>query len=77
VRDGFRCESPHPRVESWAASGWHIVMHSWPVLPGNDPKAIVLDLVQPLAAGWQFIVFVGRHGAMNPAGRVRCNMWTK
>src|SRR6516164_6197776 len=22
-------------------------------------------------------VFVGRHGAMNLAGRVRCNMWTK
>src|SRR5215831_9967596 len=22
-------------------------------------------------------VLVGRHGAMNPAGRVRCNMWTK
>jgi hypothetical protein len=22
-------------------------------------------------------VFVGRHGAMNPAGRVRCNMRTK
>src|SRR5262249_8806664 len=20
-------------------------------------------------------VFVGRHGAMNPAGKVRCNMW--
>jgi hypothetical protein len=23
------------------------------------------------------VVFVGRHGAMNPAGRVRCNMRTK
>src|SRR6266446_719826 len=22
-------------------------------------------------------VLVGRHGGMNPAGRVRCNMWTK
>src|SRR5215472_15713206 len=22
-------------------------------------------------------VLVGRHGAMNPAGRVRCNMWKK
>ena len=24
-----------------------------------------------------FEVFVGRHGAMNPAGKARCNMWTK
>ena len=36
----------------------------------------MFDLVQPLAA-WQLIGLVGRHGAMNPAGKVRCNMGTK
>ena len=25
----------------------------------------------------QLIGFAGRHGAMNPAGKVRCNMWNK
>jgi hypothetical protein len=25
--------------------------HLWPVLPGDNPNAIVLDLVQPLTAG--------------------------
>ena len=34
----------------------------------------MLDLVQPLAAG-SLSVFVGRHGATNPADKVRCNMW--
>jgi hypothetical protein len=34
----------------------------------------VLDLVQPLAAGRQFHGFGWEAGAMNPAGRVRCNM---
>jgi hypothetical protein len=38
-------------------------------LAGNDTKAVVLDFVQPLAARRQLIVLVGRHGAMNPAGR--------
>jgi hypothetical protein len=28
--------------------------HSRPVLAGDNPKAIMLDLVQPLAAGRQF-----------------------
>jgi hypothetical protein len=31
--------------------------HSRPVLPGDNPKAIVLDLVQQLAAGWQLFGF--------------------
>ena|SRR5215467_7014910 len=57
--------------------GTAVEPHPLAVLAGNDAEAIVLDLMQPLAAGGQLIGFVGRHGAMNPAGRVRCNMWTK
>jgi hypothetical protein len=49
--------------------------HARAVLPGDNPNTIVLDLMQPLAAGRQFIGF--GYGAMNPAGRVRCNMRTK
>src|SRR5262249_2573565 len=33
--------------------------HSRPVLPGNDAEAVVLDLVQPQAAGRQLIGFGG------------------
>src|SRR5262245_33894001 len=40
-------------VVAWTA----VEPHSRAVLPGDNPKAIVLDLVQPLAAGWQFIGF--------------------
>jgi hypothetical protein len=40
-------------------------------LAGNDAEAVMLDFVQPLAAGRQLSVLVGTHGAMNPAGRVR------
>jgi hypothetical protein len=31
--------------------------HLRAVLAGNDAKAVVLDLMQPLAAGWQLIGF--------------------
>jgi hypothetical protein len=31
--------------------------HSQAVLPGDNPKAVMLDLVQPLAAGGQLIGF--------------------
>src|SRR5262249_46777332 len=31
--------------------------HSRPILPSNNPKAIVLDFVQPLAAGRQLVGF--------------------
>jgi hypothetical protein len=36
-------------------------------------------VVQLLAVRWEFVGFgwLVRHGAMNPAGKVRCNMWTK
>jgi hypothetical protein len=52
--------------------------HAAAILACDNPEAIVLDFVQPPVAGGQNLsVFVGRHGTMNPAGRVRCNMWTK
>ena len=38
-------------------AGAAIEPHPRPVLAGNNPKAIVLDLVQPLAAGGQLIGF--------------------
>jgi hypothetical protein len=38
----------------------------------DNPKAVVLDLMQPSES-----VLVARHGAMNPAGKVRCNMWAR
>jgi hypothetical protein len=43
----------------------------WPTLlfAGNDAEAVGLDLVQPFAAGRQATVLIGRHGAMNPAGK--------
>jgi len=44
-------------------------------LARKDAEAVMLDLMQPLAAGRS--VLVGRHGVMNPAGKVRCNMWTE
>jgi hypothetical protein len=40
-------------------------------------KRIVLDLVQQSLQEGSLSVLVGRHGAMNPAGKVRCNMWSK
>jgi hypothetical protein len=52
-------------------AGTAVKAHSRAVLRGNNPKAIVLDLVPP---DGNLSVFVGRHGAMNPAGRVRCNI---
>ena len=49
------------------------------VLQGNNPKAIVLDLVQPLAAGGQFIGFgwkarrdePGREGTLQHAEQIK------
>src|SRR5262249_38732633 len=51
-------------------------------LAGNDAEAVVLDLVQPLAAGWQFIGFSwearrdepGRESTLQHAGQIKlCN----
>jgi hypothetical protein len=40
----------------------------------GNAKAVMLDLMHHWLPDSSFEVFVGRHGAMNPAGRVRCNM---
>ena len=42
--------------------------HSRAALAGNDAEAVVLDLVQPLAAGWQLIGF-GRKARRDEPGR--------
>jgi hypothetical protein len=41
-------------------AGTAVEAHARPVLSGNNPKTIVLDLVQPLAAGRQFCGFDGK-----------------
>jgi hypothetical protein len=38
-------------------AGAAIEPHPLAVLAGNDAEAVVLDFVQPLAAGWQLIGF--------------------
>jgi hypothetical protein len=45
--------------------------------PGDNTKTIVLDVVQPLAAGRQFIGFGWEARRDEPGGKVRCNMRTK
>src|SRR5215469_6486192 len=58
-------------------AGSAVEPHALTILAGNDAEAVVFNLMQPLAARWQFVSFCGRHGVMNPAGKVRCNMCTK
>jgi hypothetical protein len=43
-------------------------------LTSYDPKAVVLDLMQPDRPEGGLSAFVGRHGAIKPAGKARCNM---
>jgi hypothetical protein len=44
--------------------------HLCAVLAGDDAKSIVVDFVQPCAAGRQRVRFGGEHGATKPAGRI-------
>jgi hypothetical protein len=55
-------------------AGAAVEPHMCAVLPGDDPKPVVLHLMQPLGPEGNLSVLVGRHGAMNPVGRVRCNI---
>src|SRR5262245_51554630 len=48
-------------------AGAAIEPHSRPILPSDNPKAVVLDLVQPIAAGRQFVGF-GREARRNKPG---------
>jgi len=63
-------------------AGTAIEPHSRAVFPGNNPKAIMLDLVQPIAAGRQCCGFCrkarrdepGRQGTLQHAGQIKlCN----
>ena len=58
-------------------AGTAIEPHLRAVLARNDAEAVVLDLMRQSLPEGSLSVLVGRHGAMKPAGRVRCNMWTK
>jgi hypothetical protein len=58
-------------------AGTAIEPHLRAILAGNDAEAVMFDLMQPLLPDGSLSVLVGRHGAMNPAGRVRCNMSNK
>ena len=51
--------------------------HLCALLARNDAEAVVLDLMRQSLPEGSLSVLVGRHGAIKPAGRVRCNMWTK
>ena len=42
--------------EPWF-DGWSSAPTAWASLAGNDPKPVVLDFVQPLDAGRQFVCF--------------------
>jgi hypothetical protein len=46
--------------------------HSHAVLAGDQPKAVVLDFIPPQRPRRWTLAFVGRHGAINPAGRGCC-----
>jgi len=59
---GTRAQACQRLNNQWEALGEVIARtavepHLRAVLAGNDAKAVVLDLMQPLAAGWQFIGF--------------------
>src|SRR5262245_25137158 len=61
THDSQAHRQPIPR---WPRLGWP---HPLASLAGDDAEAVVLDFVNPQAAGPQCV----GHGAMNPAGRVR------
>src|SRR5215831_11027932 len=50
-------------------AGTAVEPHLLAVIAGNDAKAVSHWLPEGSLS-----VLLGRHGAMNPAGRVRCNM---
>ena len=49
-------------------AGTAVEPHLRASLAGNDAEAVMLDLVQPLAAGWQLVGF-GREARRDEAGR--------
>src|SRR5262249_33742923 len=51
--------------------------HALTILAGNDAKPSCLISCSHCPPDGSLSVFVGRHGVMNPTGKVRCNMWTK
>ena len=60
-------------IVAWTA----VEPHLHALLAGNDAEAVVLDLMQPLDAGWQFVGFCRKARRDEPAGKLRCDMWIK
>ena len=59
-------------------AGAAVEPHAVAILACDNPEAIVLDFMQPqVSPEGNLSVFAGRHGAMKPAGRVRCSIWAK
>ena len=59
---GRECRRSNASTDQWettreVVARTAVEAHSRAVLPGDDTKAVVLDLMQPLAAGWQLIGF--------------------
>jgi len=79
---GARAQAPQRFDDEREAVGeiiaWTTIEpHLCALLARNDAEAVVLDLMRQSLPEGSLSVLVGRHGAMKPAGRVRCNMWTK
>ena len=70
---GRECRRSNASTDQWettreVVAGTAVEPHLRAVLPGDDTKAVVLDLVQPLAARWQLIGF-GRKARHDEPGR--------
>jgi len=79
---GARAQAPQRFDDEREAVGeiiaWTTIEpHLCALLARNDAEAVVLDLMRQSLPEGSLSVLVGRHGAIKPAGRVRCNMWTK
>jgi hypothetical protein len=76
---GARAQAEQRLDDKWkplgqAIAGTAVEPHMVAVLTSYHPKAVVLDLMQPDRPEGGLSAFVGRHGAIKPAGKARCNM---
>ena len=76
-READECLDDQREAAGEVIAGPDVEPHLRALLAGNDAEAVVLDLMRQSLPEGSLSVLVGRHGAMKPAGRVRCNMWTK
>src|SRR5436190_882215 len=55
------------QVVAWTA----VELHPRAVLAGDDPEAVLFNLMQPQAAGGRLRRYIGRQGLNRPGGRPR------